>query len=69
MSSNVGLGGFDWYYSLREELLFLDAQAVFVGFCFFLGIGKKYFDLVQSLCITYELRRKMLKLLLMLDLG
>ena len=34
MSSNVGLGGFDRYYSLVEGLFVLNAQAIFCWFLF-----------------------------------
>ena len=35
MSGNAGLWGFERYDYLRKELLVLNAQAIFVGFCFF----------------------------------
>ena len=34
MSRNVGLGGFERYDSLREELLVLNVRAIFVCLCF-----------------------------------
>ena len=50
------------YDLLRDKLLVLNSWAFFVGI-------KKCFDLVQILCITYEIRRKVSKWLLMRDMG
>ena len=36
----MGLGGFERYDLLREELLVLNARVVFVGFCFLLELNK-----------------------------
>ena len=57
----VVIGEFEKYDSLREELLVLLVRKIFFGCLFYVGIETKRFDLVQSLCITYEKRRKMSK--------
>ena len=57
LSIIVCLGGFETYDFLKEELLVLLDRAIFCSFLFFVGIERKHFDLVQSLHITYELRR------------
>ena len=40
LSRNVGLAGFEKYNFLREELLALNARAIFCWFLFFVGIEK-----------------------------
>ena len=65
---NAVLGGFYRYDSLVEELLVIKVQAIFFV-SFFCWNWKKRFNLVQSLRITYELRRENLKWLFMHELG
>ena len=56
----VLLEGIERYHMLRDELLVILDQTIFVGFLFLLEL-KKCFGLVQSLPITYKLRRKFSK--------
>ena len=53
LSSRSGLGGFDQYDSLREDLLVLNARACFLVSIFFLEIlfhNKKIISTLAILC-------------------
>ena len=60
LSEILVLGGFGRYNLLREELLVLLHRTIFLWVSVFYW-NKKHFYLVQIICITYEIRRKMLK--------